>query len=155
MESDDAPTSVTKKNSASNGEVEQATTKTANLFQKMLTNFKFYAKFEIDDTTGETLTQNDMMEKHYEKMLQLQKAIFNHFREEMPTFPLQNIQSIDKRQILNDEFDKLSDEQLKSISTSLEPPIQITNRELLMEVLITEHETVQSHIQVRLFEQFD
>jgi hypothetical protein len=96
-----------------------------------------------------------MMEKHYEKMLQLQKAIFNHFREEMPTFPLQNIQSIDKRQILNDEFDKLSDEQLKSISTSLEPPIQITNRELLMEVLITEHETVQSHIQVRLFEQFD
>ena len=42
------------------------------------------------------------------------------------------------------------DEQLKSIGKSLQPPIQINNRELLMEVLITEHETVQSHLEVRL-----
>ncbi|CAF2574473.1 unnamed protein product [Rotaria sp. Silwood2] len=131
-----------------NGEEEQATTKTANLFHKMLTNFKFYSNFEINDTTGETLTQNEMMEKHYEKVLQLQKAIFKHFREEMPTFPLQNIQSIHKREILNDEFDKLSDEQLKSISSSLQPPIQINNRELLIEVLISEHERVQSHLEL-------
>ena len=42
------------------------------------------------------------------KLLQLQQAIFKHFREEMPTYPLQNIQTIDQREILNDEFDKLS-----------------------------------------------
>ncbi|CAF1275357.1 unnamed protein product [Rotaria sordida] len=144
-------TSIRKKIQTENGEEEieqQATTKTTNLFHKMLTNFKFYSNFEINDTTGETLTQNEMMEKHYEKVLQLQKAIFKHFRDEMPTFPLQNIQTIDKREILNDEFDKLSDEQLKSISLSLQPPIQINNRELLIEVLISEHEKIQSHLEL-------
>ncbi|CAF4720136.1 unnamed protein product, partial [Rotaria socialis] len=101
-------TSMKKKNPAQNGE-ERATTKTTNLFHKMLCNFKFYSSFEINDTTGETLSQNEMMEKHYEKVLQLQSAVFKHFRDEMPTFPLQNIQLIDKREILNEEFDKLSD----------------------------------------------
>ncbi len=90
------------------------------------------------------------MEKHYEKVLQLQKAIFKHFREDMPTFPLQNIQTIDKRDALNDEFEKLSDEQLKSIGKALQPPIQINDRELLMEVLISQHERVQSHLEVRI-----
>jgi intron-binding protein aquarius len=151
MEVDNTQTSIIKKVQTQNGdgEEEQATSKTGNLFHKMLTNFKFYSNFEINDTTGETLSQNEMMEKHYEKVLQLQKAIFKFFREEMPTFPLQNIQSIDKRNMLNEEFEKLSDEQLKSISASLQPPIQINDRELLMEVLISEHERVQSHLEVR------
>jgi intron-binding protein aquarius len=150
METDDV------KHSTQNGDEEQgATKKTANLFQKMLSNFKFYSTFEINDTTGETLSQNELMEKHYEKLLQLQKAMFKHFREEMPTFSLQNIKSTDKRDVLNDEFEKLSDEQLALIGGSLQPPIQINNRELLMEVLISEHEKVQSHLEVRLRKQSD
>lgn len=155
METDDLPrppsTTTTKKTQNGGGpgeEQQQPTTKNGNLFHKMLTNFKFYSTFEINDTTGETLTQSQLMEKHYEKVLQLQKAIFKYFRDEMPTFPLQNIQTIDKRQILTDEFEKLTDEQLKSIASSLQPPIQINNKELLMEVLISEHETVQSHLEV-------
>ncbi|CAF5099181.1 unnamed protein product, partial [Rotaria sp. Silwood1] len=56
--------------------------------------------------------------------------------------------------ILNDEFDKLTDEQLKSIASSLQPPIQINNRELLIEVLISEHERVQSHLEVSLIHHF-
>ncbi|CAF4969085.1 unnamed protein product [Rotaria sp. Silwood1] len=158
MDIDITQTFIKKKIQTENDEEEeqqqQATSKTANLFHKMLTNFKFYSNFEINDTTGETLTQNEMIEKHYEKVLQLQTAIFKHFREEMPTFPLQNIQSIDKRDILNDEFDKLTDEQLKSIASSLQPPIQINNRELLIEVLISEHERVQSHLEVSLIHHF-
>ena len=149
MESEDAPSVPGKQGQTTNGEEQQATTKTANLFHKMLTNFKFYAKFEINDTTGETLSQSELMEKHYEKMLQLQKAVFKHFREEMPTFPLKNIKSIDQRQILSDEYESLSDEQLKSIGASLEPPIQINERDLMIEVLISEHERVQSHLEVR------
>lgn len=140
---------LTKKIQTENGEEEQIITKTANLFNKMLNNFKFYSNFEINDTTGETLSQNDIMEKHYEKVLQLQKSIFKHFRDEMPIFPLQNIKSIDKRQVLKEEFDKLNDEQLISIASSLKPPIQINNSELLMEVLISIHEKVQSHLQVK------
>jgi len=83
MEVDNTQTSVIKKVQTQNGdgEEEQATSKTGNLFYKMLTNFKFYSNFEINDTTGETLSQNEMMEKHYEKVLQLQKAIFKFFRE--------------------------------------------------------------------------
>jgi intron-binding protein aquarius len=122
--------------------------KTAKLFHKMLMNFEFYSNFEINDTTGETLSQIELMEKHYDKVLQLQKAIFKYFRDDMPTFPLQNIRTIDKREILQEEFEKLSDEQLKSIGGSLQPPIRIDNRELLMEVLISEHERDQSHIEL-------
>jgi intron-binding protein aquarius len=150
MEIDDSQTSITKKVQTSNGGDEQATTKTVNLFHKMLTNFEFYSNFEINDTTGETLSLNEMMEKHYEKVLQLQRAVFKHFRDEMPTFSLRNIQTIDKREILHDEFDKLSDEQLKSIGRSLQPPILINDRQLLLEVLILEHEKVQSHIEVSI-----
>ena len=126
----------------------QSTTKTANLFRKMLMNFKFYTNFEINDTTGETLSINELMNKHYDKLFQLQKAIFKCFREELPIFPLQNIQSIDQREMLSDEFDKLNDEQLKSIAGLLQPPIQIDERELLMEVLISKHQKVQSHLDV-------
>lgn len=151
METDVQETlSFKKKKLNENGEEEQPTTKTTNLFNKMLINFEFYSNFEINDTTGETLSQSEMLEKHYERALQLQKAVFKHFREEMPTFPLQNIQSIDKREVLNEEFDKLSDDQLKSIALSLQPPIKIDDRELLIEVLISRHERAQSHLQVRL-----
>lgn len=132
-----------------NGDEEtQPTTKTGNLCHKMLSNFEFYSNFEINDTTGETLTQIELMEKHYEKALQLQKAIFKNFRTEMPTLPLQNIRTIDKREVLQEEFEQLSNEQLNAIGASLQPPIQSDNRELLMEILISEHERVQSHLEV-------
>ena len=137
-----------KKPSTDNGEEEQPTNKTVGLFKKMLTNLEFYVDFEINDATGETLSEADLREKHYEKMLQLQKAIFKHFRDEMPTLPLQNIRSIDERQVLTDEFERLSDEQLKAISSSLQPPIQVENRELLLELLVSKHERVQSHLEV-------
>ncbi|CAF4864237.1 unnamed protein product, partial [Rotaria magnacalcarata] len=58
METDVVEISMRKKNPAQSGEEKQATTKTANLFHKMLCNFKFYSSFEINDTTGETLSQN-------------------------------------------------------------------------------------------------
>lgn len=147
MDTDTYPSAVTK--TQNGGEDAQPTTKTGNLCYKMLTNFDFYSNFEINDTTGETLTQMELMEKHYEKVLQLQKAIFKYFRANMPTFPLQNIRTIDQREILKEEFEKLSVEQLKAIAASLQPPIQIDNRELLMEVLISEHERDQSHLEVR------
>ena len=146
---------ITKTIQTENNEQEQiATTKTANLFYKMLINFKFYSNFEINDNTGETLSKNEIITKHYEKLLQLQKVIFKYFREGLSTFSLQNIQSIDKREILNDELDKLNDEQLKSIALSLQPPIQIDDRELLMEVIVSTHEQIQSHLDVRFIKLF-
>lgn len=150
MENEDTPRISLKKGTTENGKEDdkQPTSKSANLFQKMLTNFKFYSKFEINDTSGETLSQSELMEKHYEKMLQLQRAIFKHFRDELPTLPLQNVRSIDERHVLKEEFERLNDEQLKLIAKSLEPPINVVDKELLMEVLITEHERFQSHLEM-------
>ncbi|CAF0926502.1 unnamed protein product [Adineta ricciae] len=148
METDSIQPTPTKKSLKENGEEEQPTTKTVNLFHKMLSNFEFYSNFEINDTTGETLTQSELMEKHYDKLLQLQKAIFKHFREEMSTFALQNIRTIDKREVLTEEFEKLTDEQLKSIGASLQPPVLIDDRQRLLQVLILEHERVQSHLEL-------
>lgn len=122
--------------------------RSAHLFYKMLLNFKFYSFFELNDATGESLSSNELIEKHCDKLFQLQKAIFQHFRDEMPTFPMQNIRSIDSREVLIDEFEKLSNEQLKSIGASLRPAISIENRDLFIEVLVGEHERFQSHLEL-------
>lgn len=39
---------------------------------QLLQLLKFYARFEIDEESGDALTDNDMMKLHYEKIISLQ-----------------------------------------------------------------------------------
>lgn len=126
--------------------------KTSNLFNKMLKNLLFYSNFEINDQTGETLKPNEIIEKHYDKLFNLQKSIFKYFRNEDNIFPLKNIQSIDNTQQLNELLQKLNDQQLNSLSLSLQPPFSIINNRILsIQVLIEKHKSIQNHLQVKLF----
>uniref|UniRef100_A0A1I7W9A0 Aquarius_N domain-containing protein n=1 Tax=Heterorhabditis bacteriophora TaxID=37862 RepID=A0A1I7W9A0_HETBA len=52
-----------------------------SLFCQLVSMLKFYARFEIDDITGQQLTHKEVTDKHYEHVVQLQKAAFKYFND--------------------------------------------------------------------------
>ena len=67
---------------------------------------KFYSGFEINEQTGEALTDHEMTDIHYSKITSLQKAAFKHFPE-LNSFALANVASIDTRENLLKHFKPL------------------------------------------------
>ncbi len=67
---------------------------------------KFYSGFEINEQTGEALTDHEMTDIHYDKITSLQKAAFKHFPE-LYKFALANVASIDTRDSLQKHFKPL------------------------------------------------
>jgi intron-binding protein aquarius len=51
----------------------------------------FYNGFEINDFSGEALTEEVMTKLHYDKMKKLQTLAFNNFQPELRKFALSNI----------------------------------------------------------------
>lgn len=89
------------------------------LFKQLFDMLKFYTKFEIDDQTGEAKTESEILELHYEKLKSLQKGVFKYFREDLLTFSLTNIATIDKRETLLKQLSSLTDERLYSLAEYL------------------------------------
>uniref|UniRef100_A0A914RK77 Intron-binding protein aquarius N-terminal domain-containing protein n=1 Tax=Parascaris equorum TaxID=6256 RepID=A0A914RK77_PAREQ len=52
------------------------------LLCQLLSMLKFYSRFEIDDVTGEPLTDGEMTDRHYAHVIKLQKAAFKYFSED-------------------------------------------------------------------------
>jgi hypothetical protein len=67
---------------------------------------KFYARFEINDQTGDPLTDHDMMQLHYDRITALQKAAFVKYAE-LRRFALTNVASINTREALTKHFESL------------------------------------------------
>ena len=67
---------------------------------------KFYTGFEINDQTGEALTDHEMTDQHYDCITSLQKAAFKSFPE-LRKFSLANVASIDTRTALAKHFEPL------------------------------------------------
>ncbi|KAE8747342.1 hypothetical protein FOCC_FOCC005984, partial [Frankliniella occidentalis] len=67
---------------------------------------KFYARFEINDETGDPLTDHDMTQLHYSKITSLQKAAFSKFPD-LRMFALANVASVDTRDSLLEHFGSL------------------------------------------------
>ncbi|XGW03315.1 hypothetical protein V3C99_014927 [Haemonchus contortus] len=77
---------------------------TGSLFCQLVEMLKFYARFEINDITGQQLTHKEVSDRHYEHVVKLQKAAFKYFRESMPDFYLLNVGSVDTRKALMKQF---------------------------------------------------
>lgn len=67
---------------------------------------KFYARFEINDQTGDPLTDHDMMQLHYDRITALQKAAFVKYSE-LRQFALTNVASINTREALTKHFENV------------------------------------------------
>lgn len=89
-----------------------------HLFSQLLEMLKFYTRFEINDETGDPLSDHDMTQIHYDKITSLQKAAFSKFPE-LRAFSLANVASVDTRKALEKHFGPLSRDQLRAIATYL------------------------------------
>uniref|UniRef100_A0A8C6Z0D4 RNA helicase aquarius n=1 Tax=Nothoprocta perdicaria TaxID=30464 RepID=A0A8C6Z0D4_NOTPE len=127
--------------------------KEGHLFCQLLDMLKFYAGFEINDQTGNALTENEMTTIHYDRITSLQKAAFAHFPE-LYDFALSNVAAVDARESLVKFFGPLSPDVLHQVASHLcllpaLPPGAHTahEKEFLLELLVSRHERRISQIQ--------
>ncbi|XP_066993686.1 RNA helicase aquarius isoform X2 [Anabrus simplex] len=127
-----------------------------NLFTQLLDMLKFYSRFEINDETGDPLTDHDMTQIHYSKITSLQKAAFAKFPD-LRSFSLANVASVDTREALLKHFGPLTPEKLRAIAAylNLVPPTNAQeiadwlrlDRHFLLELLVSRHERRASQLQ--------
>ncbi|XP_039598060.1 RNA helicase aquarius isoform X2 [Polypterus senegalus] len=127
--------------------------KEGHLFCQLLDMLKFYAGFEINDQTGNALTEKEMTSMHYERITSLQRAAFAHFPE-LHGFALSNVAAVDTRDSLIKHFGILSPDTLHRVASYLcllpalpEGDITTYEKEMLLELLVSRHERRISQIE--------
>ena len=73
------------------------------LYKQLLTRLKVYVGFEINDQSGAALTDHQMTEIHYNRIISLQRVAFKLFPA-LRSFALSNVASVDTRQALTKHF---------------------------------------------------
>ncbi|KRZ57022.1 Intron-binding protein aquarius [Trichinella nativa] len=122
------------------------------LFTELLSTLKRCVYFEIDDLTGESLTQKDMTIIHVERITKLQELVFQKYKEKMKTFYLSTVSEVDNRKNLFKYFSVLSDEELLNLCVDLNlvdpnnTDDSTLNRPLLMEMMVCHHEKQPSQL---------
>ena len=123
------------------------------LFKQLLAILHFYERFEIDDFTGEALTDAQMSSKHYSDVQRAQATAFKHFQPELKRFSLTNVAAVDSRAALEKWFATLSDEALRNLCERLmivwpaeNPNAENLDRDRLMDVIVAHLERRQSQI---------
>uniref|UniRef100_A0A5F8HAB6 RNA helicase aquarius n=1 Tax=Monodelphis domestica TaxID=13616 RepID=A0A5F8HAB6_MONDO len=124
-----------------------------HLFSQLLDVLKFYTGFEINDQTGNALTENEMTTIHYDRITSLQRAAFAHFPE-LYDFALSNVAAVDTRESLLKFFGPLSSNTLHQVASYLcllpalpEKEDTTFDKEFLLELLVSRHERRISQIQ--------
>ncbi|KAM9190178.1 RNA helicase aquarius isoform 2-T2 [Mergus octosetaceus] len=127
--------------------------KEGHLFCQLLDMLKFYTGFEINDQTGNALTENEMTTIHYDRITSLQRTAFAHFPE-LYDFALSNVAAVDTRDSLVKLFGPLSSNTLHQVASylCLLPPLPEGNetsyeKDFLLELLVSRHERRISQIQ--------
>lgn len=127
--------------------------KEGHLFCQLLDMLKFYTGFEINDQTGNALTQKEMTTLHYDKITSLQRAAFAHFPE-LQDFALSNVAAVDTRESLTKHFGHLSPNTLHRVASYLcllpelaEGEDTTYEKEVLLELLVSRHERRISQIE--------
>ncbi|KAM9294455.1 RNA helicase aquarius [Gastrophryne carolinensis] len=124
-----------------------------HLFSQLLDMLKFYAGFEINDQTGNALTENEMTTIHYDRITSMQRVAFAHFPE-LYNFALSNVASVDTRESLVKFFGSLSPNTLHRVASYLcllpalpEGEETTYDKVILLELLVSRHERRISQIQ--------
>lgn len=121
------------------------------LFSQLLEILKFYSKFEVNEFTGEPLSDNDMMLIHYALFTNVQRAAFKKFPD-LKQFYLTNVANIDTRDKLQNIFLPQKNETLHEIASfvNLLPDIKKVENEydekFLLELLISKLEKRDSQL---------
>eukprot|EP00026_Physarum_polycephalum_P000742 Phypoly_transcript_00743.p1 GENE.Phypoly_transcript_00743~~Phypoly_transcript_00743.p1 ORF type:complete len:1358 (+),score=249.61 Phypoly_transcript_00743:43-4116(+) len=126
----------------------------AKLWVQLLDILKFYEGFEINNVTGNSLTDTEMSATHSDRIQALQRLAFKHFPE-LRELALANIASIDTKAALLRHLKELKDDRLHELCVLLNliptaqereektkkgllvPP---NNREFLENIVVAAHE---------------
>lgn len=134
------------------------------MFGELLDNLKFYAKFQIDDVTGEALKDSEVSAIHFQKLTNLQRKIFKLFsdiEEYRPLF-LASVASIDNRNRLLQYFSLFNEEHLETLCQHLELGLDnneqiekicnyfngLTRKDILLEILIDTYQRNESQLKI-------
>ncbi|XP_063040700.1 RNA helicase aquarius isoform X2 [Engraulis encrasicolus] len=127
--------------------------KEGHLFSQLLDMLKFYTGFEINDQTGNALTEKEMTTLHYDRITSLQRAAFAHFPE-LQDFALSNVAAVDTRDSLTKQFGYLSPNTLHRVASYLcllpelpEGTDSTYDKKVLLELLVSRHERRISQIE--------
>ncbi|KAJ3213844.1 hypothetical protein HDU67_002387 [Dinochytrium kinnereticum] len=88
-------------------------------FVKMLERLEFYLNFQIDNVTGQALSESEYLQAHYTRMQRLQRLCFSRFREEMEDLALASPSSVDSLENLKQTFVGISSETLSGLCEAL------------------------------------
>lgn len=122
------------------------------LFIQLVDVLIFYTRFEIDDFTGEALSEKQMLQRNYSQIFDLQKMVFSNFPEEMKKFYLSHISAVNTRDALINHFGRLDKEKLRQICISnglmgtLEESADC-EKEVLLEIVAFVYEKFTSQLQ--------
>ncbi|CAB1331070.1 unnamed protein product [Coregonus sp. 'balchen'] len=81
--------------------------KEGHLFCQLLDMLKFYTGFEINDQTGNALTEKEMTTLHYDRITSLQRAAFAHFPE-LQDFALSNVAAVSRHERRISQIEQLN-----------------------------------------------
>ena len=123
----------------------------SKLFGQLLEMLRFYANFEIDDISGEALTEQEMTKKHYDDIHRMQTQVYKNFPDLRDVY-ITNVSAIDTRNALLKHFQTLDDKNLVKLAALLglgdeEVLVKNCERNLILELIVTKHERKSSQIQ--------
>lgn len=92
-------------------------------FRQLVDLLDSYLHFNVDDHTGEPLSDEEVLAKHYENLTQLQRLLFKYWNDQLKDFSMLDCATLQKPQTLerlleslsNSEIQKLVIQQLKLI----------------------------------------
>lgn len=92
---------------------------------QLIERLEYYMRFEMDDFTGEALTSEEVMQRHSERVSELQRVAYRHFNSELSELALSNVGAVDTEEKLRQHMSALSDDQLRRLCTLVHLPVPL------------------------------
>ncbi|MCJ1466739.1 hypothetical protein MMC07_005359 [Pseudocyphellaria aurata] len=118
------------------------------LLRDLFVLLRHFVYFSIDDNTGTQYTQAQADEKQFAVLARLQRTALKNFKSQLTILALSNYGAIASREELETHLQQLTDPELEDLCKLLDlrtsyphvAQVKVT-RELLMEILVSAHET--------------
>jgi len=108
-----------------------------DVFTQLVNTLEVYCAFEIDDISGSPLSKNEMLKRHYTRMKQFQKCIYENF-EKLKPLSLSSIAKINTKESLTKCLFSIEIEELKALSGLLNLRVlQTDSKKVIIEMIVS------------------
>lgn len=120
-----------------------STREEGKLFSQLLHILKVFAQFEINDNTGQPLSDLDVMKIHYNQVKEMQSITFKNFSD-LTQFSFSSIAAVDDTETLRHYIDQLEDPDVLKLCQLLNvlprEDESVTDRKYLTEVILWKYQ---------------